>query len=251
MPAKKGPAKEGTVKKGPAKEGTVKKVPARKPRTSKSKKQTHIALVIDRSGSMSSVRAETFAGINLQLATIKENVAKTGETFVTYIQFDDVIETVLSRVNAKDIVPIREDQYQPRGWTAFNDALGKAVTDLKRDVIETTDTAYLVIVVTDGFENASKEYTSATITELVKTLTNTGRWEFVYVMANLSVQQQADFRRNYSVRTNSMLTYVPDSGGVISSNEILSTSLNTYSTSRSTGNMTSDKFFDPTTKTTP
>ena len=157
----------------------------------KQKKQTYIALVIDRSGSMSGVRDAAFTGINEQLNTIRFNAAKGGETFVTYIQFDDQIETVLDKVDANTVKDITKAQYEPRGATAMLDAIGTAIEGFEKSVTETEDTAYLLIVISDGYENASQKYNYSSLAEKVKKLEATNKWTFTYMLSNVDLESMA------------------------------------------------------------
>src|SRR5574338_1175969 len=83
------------------------------------KKLTYVALVVDRSGSMSTIQRETFNSINERIKQLKKTGGKGGKTFVSYIQFDDVIETVYDKIPHTKLVEITEDQYAPRGYTSL------------------------------------------------------------------------------------------------------------------------------------
>ena len=173
----------------------------KKKTTKKSKKvvnaQTYIALVIDRSGSMGGLEKSVVDGINEQIKVIRKNANKGGDTFLSYIQFDDIIETVYDKVPAKKLEELTRAQYTPRGSTSLRDAILSAIQNLKETVKETDNTAYLVIVVTDGYENSSKLISTEALAQQIKTLEATGKWTFTYMLSNIDwTQLQGTFINN-------------------------------------------------------
>jgi Mg-chelatase subunit ChlD len=149
------------------------------------KKVTRVALVIDRSGSMGSVRGAAFNGINEQIAVLRRDADKGGETFVTYIQFDDQFETVFENRSARELVDITSDQYSPRGGTAMRDAMARAIGILQAQTKEDEDTVYLVVTISDGEENASKEVTAQQLAKQIKALEASGDWTFTMMLSNV------------------------------------------------------------------
>lgn len=230
MPAKKVAAKNTTV-------STSKR--ARKP-----KKQTHIALVVDRSGSMTPIADAAFDAINEQINAIKSNVKLTGDTYVSYIQFDEHIETVFQGVHAKDLQPITRDQYSPRGSTAIFDALGRAVEVVRTGVTETDDTAYLVVLISDGSENASREFTKSSIQSLMKQLEDSKKWTFSYMLSNLTVSQMYDFQHWTGAAAGNVSTFTSTNAGTIQASAKLSNSISTYATLRSSGQTFTNTFYE-------
>ena len=116
-----------------------------------------IVLIVDRSGSMSRIKEEAEGALNTFL---DEQLSVEGDVFVTYVQFDDRYETKFEKAgpaNAGGTVSI-----EPRGLTALLDALGKTVVNY---VPQTEKTIY--VVMTDGLENASQEWTVETVNQLI------------------------------------------------------------------------------------
>jgi hypothetical protein len=151
---------------------------------------THITVVLDRSGSMSSVRADTIGGFNTFLAR-QQQVA--GTATLTLVQFDHQYEVVYRAVNVRDVAPLTEEMFVPRGQTALYDAVGRAVgdtTELVNGMPADRRPAVVVAILTDGEENASHEIDHRTVHDLIKQRTAAG-WEFLFLGANLDVREAA------------------------------------------------------------
>jgi Mg-chelatase subunit ChlD len=128
--------------------------------------------ILDRSGSMESCWDDTIGGFNAFLNEQKQH----GGT-MTLIQFDHEYLVSYETKPIAEVEPLSRETFKPRGSTALFDAIGKAIKTVK------TATIPLVIIFTDGHENASKEYTKAHINDLITERTKDG-WEFVYLGAN-------------------------------------------------------------------
>lgn len=144
---------------------------------------THLTLVIDRSGSMVSIQSDMEGGIQ----TLLETQAKLpGKFLVDVVLFDDVIEYPYSDVPAREITG---DLIVPRGSTALLDAVGNAVARLREKLRTLPDEAcpanVIVVVVTDGLENASKEFSVNGVRKLVETQQAEAGWEFLFLGANV------------------------------------------------------------------
>lgn len=145
---------------------------------------TDITIVLDRSGSMASVASDTIGGFNRFLADQK---AVPGTATITLHQFDDQFETPIKAVNIQSAEPLTDKTFVPRGSTALLDAIGRAVVDtgermksLGNDCAEKV----VFVIITDGEENASHEYTREKVLEMIKHQTDTYKWEFVFLGAN-------------------------------------------------------------------
>lgn len=172
--------------------------------TKKSQKRTHVAIVLDRSGSMTSIHKQTVDGINEQLKSLRDTADDGGITEVTLIQFDDVIEKVFEDRNAKEMKEWGFDEFQPRGYTAMRDGIWSAINHLKTKD-DSGDVAFLVCVISDGGENASKEVTQADITKEIERLQNTGKWTFTYLLANVDVRAVANM---YAASAANAISYI-------------------------------------------
>lgn len=120
-----------------------------------------ITLVVDRSGSMASIAREVIGGVN---AFYAEQKKQAGEAVVTFHQFDNVFETVFYKVPLKEVQNLDGFTYVPRGMTALNDAIGRTISSLDLE----SKAPKMLMVMTDGEENSSKEYKITQVKELVE-----------------------------------------------------------------------------------
>jgi hypothetical protein len=141
-----------------------------------------ITLVVDRSGSMAGIRDDAEGGVN---SFIAEQAKQPGEALLTLVQFDTEYEFLHKGV------PIRQvPKYElhPRGMTALLDAVGRAVNETGERLakMEQADRPGLVVfvVMTDGHENSSKEFTKAQIKEAIGRQQNVYNWHFTFLGAN-------------------------------------------------------------------
>lgn len=145
-------------------------------------KLTEIVLILDRSGSMSSIKADTEGGLD---SFIKEQAKQPGECRVSLVQFDNEYNKVFDNLDIKEVRPIK---LVPRGNTALYDAIGRTITDVGQRLAVTPEEArpgqVLVAVITDGEENASREYTQARIKEMITHQSTQYSWAFTYIGAN-------------------------------------------------------------------
>lgn len=135
---------------------------------------TEIIVVLDRSGSMSSILTGTIEGFNTFL---KEQKNAAGEAFMTLVQFDDQYQIDYKSVNVKHLEGLNTNNFVPRGSTALHDAIGKTINETK------TDKPVVFVIITDGLENASREFRAPQIKALIEQKTKEG-WKFVYLGAN-------------------------------------------------------------------
>lgn len=147
----------------------------------KNNKKTYVALVLDKSGSMETIRDETISGFNENLQEHRANGRKGGETFLSLFQFNSAVEETYFNVPIDKIEgELDKEQYVPGGMTALYDAIGVAVTKLQK-FDQPGDVAFLVIVLSDGMENSSSKYNFLKIKDMRKELESTGRWTFQFI----------------------------------------------------------------------
>jgi uncharacterized protein YegL len=144
---------------------------------------THIMLIVDRSGSMFNIRDD----MNGAIVQMMEDQAKEpGTLLVDVITFDTAIDVVHDNVAPLDV---KKDVIEPRGNTALNDAIGVGVTRLGNKIRlmkeEDRPEHVIVVVVTDGMENSSKDWTHDQVKALVLEQTERWNWTFMYLAANV------------------------------------------------------------------
>jgi Mg-chelatase subunit ChlD len=143
---------------------------------------TDITLVVDRSGSMEAIRTDAEGGVNTFLT---DQAAQPGEALVTLVHFDTQYEFVHKGVPVKDV-----PRYQlvPRGSTALLDAIGRAINETgeRLALMAETDRPALVVfvVMTDGQENSSQEFTKAQIKKMIEHQQSVYNWQFTFLGAN-------------------------------------------------------------------
>lgn len=151
------------------------------------KTQVYNLVILDRSGSMESIRRAAVEGFNETLSGIKKAQEKFGDTqehFISLVSFCSCeIRKVFDKVPVKDAFPLKMEDYVPCCCTPLFDAMGFTLTSLRSHVKDIDDAVVVVTVITDGLENASKEYTGQSIKRLVEELRNEG-WTFTYMGAN-------------------------------------------------------------------
>ena len=143
---------------------------------------TDITMVIDRSGSMDSIRSDAEGGINTFIDSQK---SEPGEALLTLVQFDTEYEFIHKGVA---IASVPKFKLVPRGSTALLDAVGRAIneTGARLAAMEESQRPGLVVfvIVTDGAENSSKEFTREKIREMIEHQQNVYKWQFTFLAAN-------------------------------------------------------------------
>ena len=154
--------------------------------------ETHNLIVLDESGSMSCVRSQTISGCNETLNSIR-NTAKEQpdmKQFVSIFCFDTTNSRfIFPDVPVENTRDLTEKDYSPNSCTPLYDAIGYTVTLLRR-LIENTDSAAVVTIITDGYENASRRWNHQSVVELIDGLKKKG-WVFTFIGANIDVEQTA------------------------------------------------------------
>lgn len=143
--------------------------------------KTEIIVITDRSGSMASIAKDVIGGYNTFL---RDQKAQPGEAKLTYTQFDHEYEVVLAGKPLQDAPELTAETFAPRGSTALFDAIGRTLNEQgQRIASEKWAELVVVCVITDGGENASREYTQAKVKEMTKHAESNG-WKFIFLAAN-------------------------------------------------------------------
>lgn len=197
----------------------------------KVKEITRVAVVIDRSDSMRSILVPTRNGLSEQITAIRQNAKKCDETYVTIISFDHEIVVHENNVNVNDLSNINPEAIVvPRGMTAMNDAIMKAIEVLQGPK-KTKGTGYLVIVLSDGWENASKT-SSAAVSSHIKELEATGQWTFTFMLSNQDIHVVA---KKYNLDMGNMAAFTSTTLGTTQAFNTMVNSTVNYFHERSRG----------------
>jgi hypothetical protein len=176
---------------------------------------TDIVVVMDRSGSMGSVRNDSIGGFNTMLEDQKNG---EGEAHLSLIQFSTDYETVYDNVPIDDVKPLTPETYRPRGWTALLDAIINTIDEVGVRLDKTPEDErpgkVIVVIITDGFENRSEEYPSPggynVCRERIQHQTDVYGWEFIFLAAN---QDAVLTGGTLGVKSKLSKTYTPSKDG--------------------------------------
>lgn len=165
--------------------------------------KTVITFLLDRTGSMESIKADTIGGFNTYIDTLKKDAGALIE--FSFLQFDSVsIDKVHVGVPIKDVLHLTDATYQPRAWTPLIDAAFKAIKATEEALTRRDDKPQVIVAIqTDGHENSSKEHTWEELNALIKEKTAAG-WQFVFMGAGLDAYEQG---HKMGIATASTLSY--------------------------------------------
>jgi uncharacterized protein (DUF1810 family) len=162
--------------------------------TQQSKHQVHNLIILDESGSMGSIAGVTISGFNELVQSIKsaEQQFPEQEHFVTFVSFNsNGIKPLHRYAPAATLQPIDGSSYRPNACTPLFDAIGVTLTDAKRRLETVAEYSVLVTIMTDGLENASREYSGKAIKCLIEELKAKG-WAFTYIGTDHDIESVAE-----------------------------------------------------------
>lgn len=173
--------------------------------------RTELVFILDRSGSMAGLEADTIGGYNAMLEKQKK---EAGEATVTTVLFDDKYELLHDRIDLKGIAPITDREYYVRGCTALLDAIGRTIQKIANAQKHTAPAQradkVLFVITTDGYENASREYSYDQIRRMVEREKTEYDWEFLFLGANIDAISTA---RRFGIGADRAVNYHADSQG--------------------------------------
>lgn len=168
------------------------------------KNLTEIVYILDRSGSMSGLAKDTIGGYNSFLENQKK---EEGEAVVTTVLFDNNYDMVHDHVDIKKVQPLTSKEYFARGTTALLDAIGKTINHIGNRHKYALDSEVpgktIVVITTDGFENASREFNYDKIKSMIEHQKEKYGWEFLFLGANIDAVKTANqfgISKDYAVR---------------------------------------------------
>ena len=172
---------------------------------------TELVFILDRSGSMNGLEADTIGGFN---ALIEKQRKQDGQVFVSTVLFDSESEVLHDRIPLERVAPMTENDYAVGGCTALLDALGGAIRHIgnihkyarPEDVPEHT----LFVITTDGMENASRRYDAAQVKAMIERQKERYGWEFLFLAANIDAVETA---AQYGIAPDRAVDYHADKEG--------------------------------------
>lgn len=187
---------------------------------------TDITVVLDRSGSMQSIASDTIGGFNKFLS---DQQAAPGEAVITLNQFDDVFEHVLKAVAISEAKPLNNSTFVPRGSTALLDAIGRSIEETGKRLESIPEdqrpSKVVVVIITDGHENASSKFSRQQIDEKIRHQRDNYQWEFVFLGAN---QDAIDAAAGIGIQGANSMTYAANTQGTTAAFASVSRNLRYY-----------------------
>lgn len=178
---------------------------------------TELVFILDKSGSMSGLEADTIGGYNSMLAkqqALKLHNGKAGECHITTVLFDNNYELLHDRIDIRAVSPITQKEYQVGGSTALLDAVGKTINKISNAQKHTSAgfraEKVMFVIITDGEENSSCEYSAEKIRSQIELQKKKYNWEFVFLGANIDAVQTAG---QFGIAPDRAVDYLADSEG--------------------------------------
>jgi len=172
---------------------------------------TELVFILDKSGSMAGLETDTIGGFNTLLAKQKQ---EKGEAMITTVLFDNNYEILHDRADIRQVNPITDKEYFVEGSTALLDALGRTINRAGKAISEMRETdrpgKVMVVIITDGYENASREFKVSQIKHMIEHQQTKYAWEFIFLGANIDAVAAA---AQVGIRPDRAATYNADSRG--------------------------------------
>ncbi len=206
-------------------------------------KKTIYHFIVDQSGSMAGLENQTIEGFNAQLTTIKKlkEDFPDNEYVVSVTYFEDVVTDIIRFANVENIPLLSRENYQPGSTTALLDAIGKSVDAIQekfgKEINENLATV-VVLILTDGHENASQFYTYEQISKMIEVLNATDKWLFTFLGAGINARVMTD---RLNIKSENVASF--DRSEYRSMMFKVSQSVRNYEHSKNSGN-SSAMFFD-------
>lgn len=175
------------------------------------KNLTELVFILDRSGSMAGLEADTIGGFN---AMIEKQRGEPGEAVISTVLFDNETEVIHDRIPLDRVPRLTEKEYYVRGCTALLDAVGGSIHHIgnvhKYARGEDRPEKTLFVITTDGLENASRRYTYDKVKSMIERQRETYGWEFLFLGANIDAAREA---ARFGIRADCAADYHADSIG--------------------------------------
>jgi uncharacterized protein YegL len=172
---------------------------------------TELVFILDKSGSMSDLESDTIGGYN---AMLEKQKAVNGECQITTVLFDNNYELLHDRIDIRAVSPITEKEYFVGGSTALLDAIGRTINKIGNAQKHTADDyraeKVMFVIITDGEENSSREYTSDKVKAQIERQKSKYGWEFIFLGANIDAVETAT---RFGIAPDRAVDYLADGEG--------------------------------------
>ncbi len=187
---------------------------------------TELVFILDRSGSMSGLEKDTIGGFNSMLEKQKK---ESGDAFVTTVLFDDKYELLHDRKDIKGINAITDREYYVRGSTALLDAMGTTINNIGKALSDAKEEErpgkVLFVIITDGMENSSREFSYEKIKEMVQHQKSKYAWDFIFLGANIDAIMTAG---SFGINADMAVNFVSDSAGTELNYKVVSEAVSSF-----------------------
>jgi uncharacterized protein YegL len=224
--------------------------------------KSYVAIILDKSGSMDTIKNEAINHFNEQLQVLQEEssapnkVAKkmlqnedsnAVETYVSFITFNQNVTTLIENDDVNNISEIDSSTYEPGGTTALYDAIGQTIEKFQSyDDINDPNVSVLFTIITDGQENASERFAGDSGRKKVKSqideLQETGKWTFTFMGANQDVMETAV--DGLGIRAGNTMSFDHSSEGMTVASSTHTMSTRAYFSAVRDGNLSVESFYD-------
>lgn len=174
---------------------------------------SELVFILDRSGSMCGLEKNTIKGFN---EMIKKQKKEEGKAYVTTILFDDELEVLYKHVPINEVKKMTEKDYYVQGCTALLDAVGFSIMDMIKIQKKQKSDHVIFVITTDGYENASEEFTYSQVKKLIIQQQKKYGWEFIFLGARINAQKEAS---KIGIDIKHSIRYYEDEDGVDASFE--------------------------------
>ena len=181
--------------------------------------KTYYLLIVDSSTSMSALTNSTISGVNEQIDSIKqlEKEFPNQKYVMDFIHFNNVVTIEYTNRPANAIEHISDKNYKCSGMTALLDAMGTGIKNINERIseeVKSGDASEVVVIITDGEENASREFDGVKIKSMIEELQSNGKWTFTFIGANIDAITTA---KSFGINTQNVMQF---SGDVISNTRV-------------------------------